>query len=243
MGREAWPTDVAGFREAYGYEPFGVRIGYDGFGPRPKLKNPPAIYVNAKNPLAGLTVAQLTRIFTTGAPDGDITYWRQLGVNGEWAGRAIHVYGPRDDGGLATSMRNTYLNRLPFTRRYEPLPKGVDIVKAVASDPYGIALAPFIDAAAVSPNVKLLPLARKDGEPFADASYANVAAGRYPLSPFVWLYVNRAPGKPLDPTVKAYLQLALSAQGQAIVASQKDTDEGYVPLSPQDLAKELAKLD
>ena len=243
MGREAWPTDVSGFREQYGYEPFAVRIGYDGFGPRPKLKNPPAIYVNAKNPLAGLTTAQLTRIFTTGAPEGDITHWSQLDVGGEWAMRAIHIYGPRDDGGLATSLRYMHMSRLPFARRYEPLPKGVDIVQAVANDRYGIALAPFIDAAAVSANVKLLPLARKAGEAFSDASYESVAAGRYPLSPYLYIYVNRVPKQPFDPFVKEYLRMALSQEGQAIIASQKDSDEGFVPLSPSDLALERAKLE
>ncbi len=243
MGREAWSTDIAGFREVYGYEPFDVRIGYDGFGPRAKLKNPPAVYVNAKNPLAGLTVAQITRIFTTGAPEGDLTQWKQLGLKGEWANRAIHVYGPRDDGGVATSLRLTHMSKLPFTRRYEPLPKAADIVQAVANDPYGIAIAGFVDAAAVSGNAKLLPIASADGEPFADATYDSVAAGRYPYSPHVHMYVNRIPGKPLDPFVKEYMRLVLSPEGQAIVAAFKDTEEGYVPLSAQDLARERAKLD
>ncbi len=243
MGREAWPTDVSGFREFFGYEPFDIRIGYDGFGPRPKRKTPPAIYVNRKNPLAGLTTAQVTRIFTTGAVDGDITHWNQLGLTGEWAKRAIHVYGPRDDGGLATSTRETKMNKLPFTRRYEALPKGADIINALANDVYGIAFVPFIDAQALTTNVKVLPLAAKEGGPFADASYENVAAGRYPYSPHLHIYVNRAPGKPLDPFVKEYLRLVLSREGQAIIEAQKDSDEGYVPLSGSDLATELAKLE
>jgi hypothetical protein len=42
----------------------------------------------------------------------------------------------------------------------------------------------------------------------------------------VQLYVNRAPGKGLDPLVKAYLQLALSPQGQAILDAQQDSEKG-----------------
>jgi phosphate transport system substrate-binding protein len=79
MGREAWGTDVSGFREVYGSQPFDIHIGYDGFV-RPKHKNPPAIYVNAKNPLAGLTLEELTRVFTSGHPKGDVTHWKQLGL-------------------------------------------------------------------------------------------------------------------------------------------------------------------
>ena len=242
MGREAWPTDVTGFRETFGYLPFDIHVGYDGFGPRPKLKTPPAIYVNAKNPLPGLTVEQLTRIFASGAPEGDITHWSELGLKGEWAKRVIHVYGPRDDGGLATSLRYYKMNKLPFSLRYEALPHGTDLIHAVADDPYGIALVGFADADTMSKGVKLVPLAEKDGEPFSDASYENVTAGRYPLVPQIHFYVNREPGKPMDPFVKEYLRLVLSREGQTIIAAEKDTEEGYVPLSANEVNGELAKL-
>lgn len=67
--------------------------------------------------------------------------------------------------------------------------------------------------------------------------------GRYPLAMPVQRYVNRAPGRPLDPLVKAYLQLALSPQGQAVIALQQDSDEGYLPLGEGDLQAERNKLD
>lgn len=242
MGREAWPTDIAGFREMYGHEPFDVRIGHDGFGPRPKSKNPPAIYVNAKNPLASLTVDEVARIFTSGGSDGDITRWNQVGLKGAWAAQEIHPYGPRDDGGLATSARMMYMGKRQFTRNYESREKNVDVAKAVAQDPQGIAFIGFLDATTV-PGIRLLPLSYRAGEPAAGPSYENVAAGKYPYSPFMHMYVNRAPGKPMDPLVKEYLRLVLSKEGQAIIAAQKDTDEGYVPLSEVELAEELAKLD
>src|SRR5262249_839430 len=93
MGREAWPTDLGGFREAHGFLPTDVHVGWDGYARGVGHKNPPGVYVNAKNPLAGLTMQQVTRIFTQGAPGGDITHWHALGVKGEWAERQIHVYG------------------------------------------------------------------------------------------------------------------------------------------------------
>jgi len=241
MGREAWPTDVAGFRETFGYLPLDIRVGYDGYT-RPAHKNPPGIYVNARNPLAGLTTDQVTRVFTEGSAKGGITVWGQVGLKGEWAKRTIHVYGPRDEGGLATSLRTVAMDKLPFRRTYEGLPKLADVVAAVAADPFGIGLVGFFDAGA-APGVKLVPLAAKKGEAFASPDYATVAAGRYPYSPALHFYANRAPGQPLDPFVKEYLRLVLSDEGQAIIASQKESDEGYVPLAPAAVAGELAKLD
>lgn len=241
MGRDAWPTDLSGFREAFGYEPFAVRIGYDGYA-RPKRKNPPAIYVNAKNPLAGLTTEQIARIFTTGATGGDITHWGQLGLKGAWAQRAIHAYGPRDDGSLATSLRHTRMEKRPFRPDYEGLPKLADVIAAVAADPFGIGLVGFFDATE-TPEVRIVPLAGTAGASFALPTVENVQAGRYPLTPFIHLYVNRIPGRPLDPLVKEYLRLVLSAEGQAMVGAEKDGDEAYLPLDARTLAAELAKLD
>jgi phosphate transport system substrate-binding protein len=242
MGREAWGTDVAGFREVYGSLPFDIHVGYDGFV-RPKHKNPPAVYVNAKNPLAGVTLEDLTRVFTSGHPKGDITHWKQLGVAGEWAKRAVHVYGQPDDGGSATSIRRTKLGGRAFASDYEELEKPCDVVKAVAEDPYAIGLASFCDPAMVSSNVRLLPLAVKTGEPFAVPSYEDIRAGSYPLAVHLRLYAVRAPGKPLDPLVKEYARLVLSKEGQAIIAAQKDSDEGFVPLNAAEVAQELAKLE
>ena len=241
MGREAWPTDLSGYREAFGYLPLDVRVGYDGYT-RPQRKNPPAIYVNAKNPLTGLTPEQITRIFTEGSPKGDITSWGQLGLKSEWAKRTIHLYGPRDEGSLATSLRVSTMDKQPFRHTYEALPKLADVIAAVAADPYGIGLVGFFDAAAV-PEVRLVPLAEKDGGAFVLPSYDNVQNGRYPYAPALHIYVNRAPGKPLDPFVKEYLRLVLSDEGQAIIAAQKDSDEGYVPLNSGAVATELAKLE
>ena len=242
MGREAWGTDASGFREVYGFQPFDIHIGYDGYV-RPKHKNPPAVYVNAKNPLAGLTLEQLARVFTMGNPAGDVTRWEQLGAKGEWAKRAIHLYGQYDDGGAATSVRKARLGNRAFAHEYEELEKPCDVVKAVAEDPYGIGLASFCDAAAVSPNVRILPLAMKAGQPFAGPSYEDVGAGRYPLAVHMRIYAVRKPGQPLDPLVKEYARLALSKEGQAIIAAHKDGDEAFIPLNAAEVEAELAKLD
>jgi phosphate transport system substrate-binding protein len=242
MGRAAWPSELGGFHDFFGYQPTDIHIGYGGYA-RPGHKSPPGIYVNVNNPLAGLTLDQLARIMTSGAAGGDLTHWRQLDLGGEWAKRAIHTYGTRDDGGLATSIRSDMMGRLPFAGRYEALPKVADVINAVGADVYGIGLAGFVDAAKLNPNVRMLPLARAAGAPFADAGYASVAAGRYPLAPHLHVYLNRAPGQPLDPFVKEYLRMVLSREGQAIIARQKDAADGFVPLDAAELAQARAQLD
>jgi phosphate transport system substrate-binding protein len=194
------------------------------------------VYVHAKKPLAGLTVEQVARIFTTGGGTGDLAQWSQLGLAGEWRGRAIHVFGTYDDGRFATATGNARMGGFPFTRRYEPLPALADVIGAVAEGPYGIGLVGFFDSNRLPAEVKVVPLAASD-------SYADALEGRYPYTPYIRLYVNRAPGTPLDPIVKDYARLALSTEGQAIIAAQKDSAPGYLPLPPREVAEELAKLE
>jgi phosphate transport system substrate-binding protein len=242
IDREIWPLESRPFRQIYGYDPTAIRIGRAGYS-GPKRANPPGIYVNAGNPLAGLTIQQVARIFTTGGGNGDLTHWGQLGLTGAWTQRVIHLYGPPDDGRLASALRHFKMDGFPFARRYERLSTCAEIIDAVAMDRYGIALAGSCDANLLSPAVKMLPLAEQESAPFSGSSYEEVLAGKYPLSPLLCLYVNRAPGKPLDPFVKEYARLLLSREGQEVVAAQKNTPKGYLPLSAKEVAEELIKLE
>jgi phosphate transport system substrate-binding protein len=91
----------------------------------------------------------------------------------------------------------------------------------------------------VTPNVKVVPLADKEGEPFLAPTVANVYSHRYPLSRYVYIFVNRPPGKPLEPKIKEFLKLVLSREGQDVVAK-----EGvYIPLTPEVVREELARLE
>jgi phosphate transport system substrate-binding protein len=86
--------------------------------------------------------------------------------------------------------------------------------------------------------VKAVQLAEKAAAPYYDGAYENVTSGKYPLSRFLYLYINKAPGKPLDPLVKEYVKLILSKEGQEVVVK-----DGYLPLSPEIVKQELAKLE
>lgn len=240
--REAWPLEVRPFRQAYGYEPTAILVGRAGYC-APGRECPPAVYVSARNPLTGLTVEQVARIFTAGGGKGDLTHWSQLGLNGRWAERVIHVYGARDNGSWASALRNQRMGGFPFTRRYEPLTEYANILQAVAGDLYGVAIVGPHAAKSLPSAVKRLPLAAEEGAVYASASYDDVLAGRYPFSPFLCFYVNRSPGKPLDPWVKEYARLVLSREGQAIISAGKNSERGYVPLTVREVRAELSKLE
>ncbi|WP_196485438.1 PstS family phosphate ABC transporter substrate-binding protein [Burkholderia cepacia] len=245
MTRDAWGGERAAFKQVFGYAPEPILIGHHGFGPRAGAETPPAVYVNARNPLPGLTIAQLTRIFTSGAPEGDINLWSQLDklpVPAECRARRIHLYGERDDGGAATERRHRLLGGYPFTATYEALADSDAVLDAVADDVCGIGLVGWSNPQRAAGRARVLALGVTDGAYF-EPSYDAVAAGRYPLAAPLVIYVNHPPGKPLEPWIKEYLEVALSPQGQALLAKGRDDASGLVPLSADTIARERRKLD
>ncbi|MFI5336011.1 MAG: PstS family phosphate ABC transporter substrate-binding protein [Opitutales bacterium] len=255
MARDATFQDKDAFASRYGYPPTDILIGWDNTPDAdhfPPGKFPPAVWVNARNPIPSLTLREVAAIFTTGSPAGDITHWGQIsgdegavGANGgDWAKRAIHVYLPTLRGLPIISTTRYRLGGRPWARRVEFLPMGEDVINAVANDPFGIGLIGWFPTdegwdrqTELGAKVRVLPLAENKE---ARVSHGGVG-DLYPLAGGIHLLVNRAPGQPLEPWLKAYLELALSPEGQEFIASLTKTD-GFIPLAPEDVARELAKL-
>jgi phosphate transport system substrate-binding protein len=86
--------------------------------------------------------------------------------------------------------------------------------------------------------VKPLAIAAKAGEPYHGVDSETVLAGRYPLARFLYLYVNKAPNKPLDPLVREFVRYVLSRSGQEVVVK-----DGYLPLPASRVAEERLRVD
>jgi phosphate transport system substrate-binding protein len=82
-----------------------------------------------------------------------------------------------------------------------------------------------------------VPLTKKPGKPYIAATAENAASGTYPLSRYLWVYVNKHPNKPLAPLEREFVKMVLSKAGQQVVIK-----DGYIPLSNKIVEKELAKL-
>ena len=247
MGRDGIRQDLDGFKALHGYEPQSFLVGYDQ-SPDPDIfppgKVPSAIWTNVKNPLPKITTALAARIFTTGAPGGDITHWSQLGVKGEWGKREIHVYLPAKRDSAFLFIDGTRLGGRPWSPRTEWVDASTDVMTAVAQDPFGIGIIGFwppdsgwdrqSDLGALT---KLLPMAEND-----DAHYSHATVGDvYPLTGSIRVYFNAAPGKPLEPWMREYMRLALSKEGQELLKSLA-AENGYIPLEAAKVKEELAKL-
>ena len=242
ISRSPWQYELDAFIDSKGYAPSCIHVGYTGHGPRQDAKSPPAIYVNQRNPLPGLSMHQVQAIFARGNPQGEISMWSQLGLGDEYQHRRIHLYGLRDDGKYATAFRHLHLNNHPYPPHYEPLPDRQAVLAAVANDPFGIGNVGWFNAAAYEKEARIVALAAEGHSDYVLPELTRVAQGHYPLSSYISLYFDLPPGHKLDPTLKAWLAFTLSPEGQAIISAQTHSAEGYVPLEATLLQSQRERL-
>ena len=107
------------------------------------------------------------------------------------------------------------------------------MVQGVTEDKYAIG---YSGIGYKTSGVRAVPVAAKGGL-CIDDDPENVISGKYPLSRFLYVYVNKAPNKPLDPLVREYLKYVLSQHGQQTVVK-----DGFIPLPNKIVQEELAKL-
>jgi phosphate transport system substrate-binding protein len=265
MGRQIMWDEQLAFQREFSYLPTGIVAvtgSYDVSGWNPPI----GVYVNAKNPLAHLSLAQLDGIFgapRSGAwrdltwdpklargPEKNIRTWGQLGLTGEWANKPIHVYGynlqfhfpqeieSRAFGGVSDKWNE---NLVEFDNQLLPDGKfklaGEQMLETVAHDPYAITYAAG-GQAWLTPEIKVLPLGARDGGPYYPLTLENVRERTYPMYADVFFFINRDPKKPVDPKVKEFMRYILSRQGQAQVMR----DGKYLPLTAAVVRDQLAKL-
>ena len=233
IGREPTASELQAFEWIHRYQPTRIEV-LTGSASAGEASPALAVFVQRENPLAGLTLHQLGAVF--GYEHNRVRSWDQLGVGGGWSAKPIALYGPDMTSGSGTFFRHAVLGdsrKLDWDRMHE-LGGDAEILAALAHDRFGIAVA---HAGAANPDVKTIALAGAAGEAFVAPTPENVASRRYPLARPIYALYRRAPDRPVDPLVDAFVQYVLSAEGQAAAAAGGT----YFPLPVQAPARIYAQ--
>ena len=226
MSRAMKPTEIDSFERRYGYKPTQIRTSLDAL----------AVYVNKDNPIKGLNFSQVDAIFSKTRKGGhreDITTWGKLGIRGEWANRPISAYGRNSASGTYGYFKKKALFKGDYKNSVKEQPGSASVVQGVTEDRYGIG---YSGIGYKTSGVRTVPLVKK-GNSYKEATIENVLNGSYPLARFLYVYVNKKPGKPLDPLILEFVKYILSKKGQEVVIK-----DGYIPLPASVIAEELGKL-
>jgi phosphate transport system substrate-binding protein len=225
MSRAMRATEIDQFEKKYGYKPVQLRTSYDAL----------AVWVSKDNPLERATLAQIDAVFSKTRRRGgkSAANWGALGLTGDWAARPISLYGRNSASGTYGFFKEHVLQNGDYKDTVKEQPGSASVVQGVTEDRFGMG---YSGIGYRTSGVK--PLALSDKGAPSDGSYADVVSGKYPLSRFLYVYVNRAPDKPLDPTVREFLKFVFSKEGQEVVVK-----DGYYPLPAAIVAEELKKVE
>ncbi|MFI8417632.1 PstS family phosphate ABC transporter substrate-binding protein [Serratia sp. NPDC078593] len=214
MSRPMKAAELAAFEHRYGYAPLAVPVAVDAL----------VVLVHQDNPLRGLNLHQLDQLFSATrrcAQAAPLQRWGQLGLNGGWTQRSIQRFGRNSASGTYGYFKLRALCGGDFMAQVNELPGSASVVQAVAGSLNSVGYASIGFRAS---GVRLIPLAEK-GEEYIAPTESNVRNGRYPLARYLYIYVNKAPNRPLEPLTAAFLDRVLSEQGQNLV-----NHDGYLPL-------------
>ena len=188
--------------------------------------------------------------------DKSIRTWGQLGLTGEWADKPIQTYGHAPSGTARFFQWKVLQGGDKWNENFrEYVETGSKMIAAedrgtqhlgvrymlqheLANDRYGIAWTVMPQARDIA-GIKLVGLSAHDGTPAVTPSRDSFQDRSYPLTRDIYIFINRAPGKPLDSKVREFLRYALSRAGQQIVAN----NGSYLPLPGRVAAEQLRKLE
>ncbi len=179
-----------------------------------------------------LSIDQVDAIFSKSRRQGhreDIRTWGQVGLAGEWASRPISLYGRNSASGTYGFFKEHTLKNGDYKDEVKEQPGSASVVQGVTVDRYAVG---YSGIGYATPGVRAVPLSEKDGGKCVEATADNAYSGAYPLARFLYVYVNKAPSKTLDPLTREFVKLMLSKDGQQDVVK-----DGYFPI-PGSIAKE-----
>lgn len=225
MSRAMKGTEVDKFEQRFGYKPTRIRVAVDAL----------AVFVNKDNPIKCMTLAQVDAVFSKSRRAGyaeDITTWGLLGLTGDWVSRPISVYGRNSASGTYGFFKKKALKNGDYKDTVKEQPGSASVVQGITVDRYGIG---YSGIGYATSGVRAVPLALS-ADACVEATADKAYSGEYPLARFLYVYINKAPGKPLSPLTREFVKLVLSREGQEVVVK-----DGYFPI-PASIAQDGLKL-
>lgn len=212
MSRKMKAEEVDAFEKKYGYKPRLVAVAIDAL----------AVYVHKDNPIQSLTLQQVDSIFSSTRKRGgqDVANWGQLGLTGEWAKKPISLYGRNSASGTYGFFKEHALKNGDYKGAVKEQPGSASVVQGVENELGGVG---YSGIGYKTSGVRAVPIADRAGP--IEATQQNAETFTYPISRYLYVYINVNPSTGPDPLVREFVRFVLSKNGQDDTAK-----DGYFPL-------------
>ncbi|MBE3132737.1 MAG: phosphate ABC transporter substrate-binding protein, partial [Acidobacteria bacterium] len=171
--RRVEPQEVAAAKKNTGKEPREFMVGHDAL----------AVYVSRGNPIEAITLEQLAEIYGEG---GTLTRWSQLGVRMPDGADEIIRISRQSNSGTYAYFREALLGKgRDFKLGSRDMNGSKDVVELVSNTPGAIG---YSGMGYATPDVKMLRVGRKAGEPFFAPTVENTLNHTYPIARPLFMY-------------------------------------------------------
>lgn len=228
MSRTMKDEESGAFEKKFGYKPTAIPVAIDAL----------AVFVHKDNPIKGLNLQQVDAIFSSNHTCGaaaSIENWGQAGLTGAWATRDLQLFGRNSVSGTYGYFKEHALCKGDFKSTVNEQPGSASVVQSVSTTINAIG---YSGMGYVTSSVRAVPIAKGSGTDYVEATPENALSGKYPLSRYLYVYVNKAPNKPLQPLEKEFLKMVLSKTGQEVVVK-----DGFIPLPKAVVERSLKLLE
>ncbi len=167
-----------------------------------------AIYVNEKNPMTEISLADLARIYK-----GEVTSFKDVGGPPQ----KVVLYGRENNSGTYAYFKEHVLQNKDFAASVQTLAGTSAVVNAVKGDEFGIGYGGI----GYAQGIRLLKVKKTKDSPAIEPKEQTAIDGSYPISRYLYVY---SAGQPQG-LAKQFVDFMLSDAGQKVV-----TEVGYFPL-------------
>jgi phosphate transport system substrate-binding protein len=206
MSRKMKDKEIGAFEKHFGYKPTAVPVAIDAL----------AVFVHKDNPVKGMTLAEVDAVFSSTRKCGfekDVNRWGDLGLSGNLSNQTIQIYGRNSVSGTYGYFKKVALCKGDFKNNVNEQPGSASVVQSVSESINSIG---YSGIGYKTASVRALPLTKKAGNDFVAPTPANAVTGAYPLSRFLYVYINKAPNKALAPLEAEFVKSVLSPLPAAV---------------------------
>jgi phosphate transport system substrate-binding protein len=216
--RDMTPEELTAFQAKNGYSPTRIPLCLDAI----------IVFVNKGNPLSEISLDQLDAIYSNTHLTGTKltgTAWGEFGARGDWRKRNVTPYSREEGAAIRSWFLTTVLRKGgKFKDTVQSRLDAMGLAEAVVTDPTSIA---YSSMQSWYSSVKVIAVAPQEGQKAEPPSQEAVYSGKYPLVRSFYMFVNKAPGKPMAPAYQEFARYLLAQEGQSTLA-----DTGFIPAPP-----------
>ena len=225
MSRPINRIEIAAFKREKHYEPTEIKVSLDALG----------VIVNPSNPINSISKMQLDAIYSRNHECGgtsEISDWRTLGWD---TPQKLDVHFGSPKSGSSDFFRDKILcGGLYRTSNYPPIEKDPEMMETISKNQYALG---YVSMITMNNSVKTLKIGKSKHHPSFLPTPINIANKNYPLTRYLYLYIDKRPKTALPDHLREFIKFIFSRHGQKIALSR-----GGFPLSAAEVGKQLNQL-